>query len=206
MCIRDRFKPGLTTRLRAVKKHEDAVKEGKLDARIEEVLPESETLSRVKPGALLDAPTQASLLDELAQERELVEAELEAARANNEPPHVIRGLLFPFTVVPDCGAIPSMSIFFAAVVAFPTRWWKRLAGVVVGLPILYGINCVRLMCLALVGAWDYGMGYGGKYFNFAHHYVWQGIYIVFVVAVWMAWVEFVVRGGEKWENRRASGA
>jgi len=60
---------------------------------------------------------------------------------------------------------------------------------VVGLPIMYGVNIFRLSCLAVIGA----INNGGVWFDFSHLYVWQAIYIVFVVAVWLAWVEYVVR-------------
>ena len=99
---------------------------------------------------------------------------------------------FRFRVVPDCGAIPSTAIFCAAILAFPTRWWRKLFGIAIGVPILYGVNIFRLTCLGVVGAYTNG----GQWFDFAHKFVWQGLYIVFVVAVWMAWVEFVVRRKE----------
>ena len=118
-------------------------------------------------------------------------AELDSKRkmAADKDPESLNGLGFSFVVVPDCGAIPTMVIFVAAVVAFPTRWWKKLLGVVLGIPFLYGINTLRLSVLAVVGAWDHG----GAIFTFAHEYVWQGIYIIFVVLVWLAWVELLVR-------------
>jgi len=98
--------------------------------------------------------------------------------------------LFYFIVVSECGAIEVMAIFLAAVVAFPTRWWKKAVGLIAGLPIMYCVNIFRLTCLAIIGAYDTEH----KYFNFFHEYVWQAIYIIFVVAVWMLWVEYVVRG------------
>ncbi|MBN2310717.1 MAG: archaeosortase/exosortase family protein [Candidatus Hydrogenedentes bacterium] len=103
------------------------------------------------------------------------------------------GLSFRFSVVPDCGALPAMSIFFAAVVAFPVRWRKRLVGIVLGLPLLYAVNVLRLACLAFLGAYTGG----GDLFTFAHEYGWQGIYLVFVVGVWLLWAEFIVRRIDK---------
>lgn len=100
-----------------------------------------------------------------------------------------RDLRFTFIVIPECGAIEVMSIFFAAVVAFPAAWWRRLIGLLLGVPIMYAVNILRLACLAVIGAIDQG----GDWFNFAHEYVWQAVYIVFVVMVWLAWVEYVVR-------------
>ena len=77
--------------------------------------------------------------------------------------------------------------------AFPTRWWKRFVGIAAGVPLLYAINVVRLVCLGLIGAYDETQ----EIFDFAHHYVWQGIYIIFVVAIWMVWVEVLVKPGRR---------
>lgn len=97
---------------------------------------------------------------------------------------------FAFHVVSECGAIEVMAIFFSAVVAFPTTWRKRAIGLVCGLPLMYLLNIFRLTLLAVIGAVDHG----GQWFKFTHEYLWQAVYIVFVVVVWMIWIEFVVRG------------
>jgi len=130
---------------------------------------------------------EAALLSTLAQEKAALEERQQAVIAGErtEP----RARVFTFIVVPECGAIEIMAIFFAAVIAFPALWWKRLLGILVGLPIMYGVNIFRLSCLAVIGA----VNNGGVWFDFSHLYVWQAIYIVFVVAVWLAWVEYVVR-------------
>lgn len=106
--------------------------------------------------------------------------------ASNDTADLERERSFRFTIVPECGAIPSMAIYVAAVLGFPCIWRKRLLGIMLGVPALYIINILRLTCLALLGAWDDG----GEWFDFAHHYVWQGIYLVFVVGIWLLWVEF----------------
>ncbi|MCH7909440.1 MAG: hypothetical protein IIB38_07470 [Candidatus Hydrogenedentes bacterium] len=107
------------------------------------------------------------------------------ARAKRE------GRRFRFVVVPDCGAIPSLSIYASAVLAFPVAFRKRLFGLGLGIPLLYAINLCRLATLAVIGALDDTPS--EKWFTFAHEYLWQGIFVVFVVAVWMLWIEFVVR-------------
>lgn len=140
----------------------------------------------------------ASLGEAVRQER-LATADtrlqaLHAAAAKD--PNAERDIAFVFRVVADCGAIPSMAIFVSAVLAFPAAWRKRLLGVLIGIPVLYAINLFRLSCLAGLGAFTGS----GPLFDFAHHYVWQGIYIVFVVAVWLLWVEFVVREKPSCQN------
>ncbi len=107
--------------------------------------------------------------------------------------NALRDRSFGFVVVPDCGAIPSLSIFVAAVLAFPTTWFRRAIGLLGGLPFLYAVNLGRLSSLAYLAAYDTTAG--RKWFTFCHEYVWQGIFIVFVVGVWLTWIEFVVRRG-----------
>jgi exosortase/archaeosortase family protein len=115
---------------------------------------------------------------------EQLRAAIEAGEDNSA-----RGQSFAFRVVPDCGALPSMTIFLCAVFAFPTRGRNKFIGAALGLPLLYVVNVIRLSCLAIIGA----LTSGGEVFDFAHHYVWQGIFVIFVVAVWLLWVEFIVR-------------
>jgi len=117
--------------------------------------------------------------------------EIESHPQGDERMRASRGVQFSFHLVPDCGAVPSMSIFFAAVLAFPAAWWKRIVGGLGGMAILYGVNVVRLTTLGYIGAIDDSPG--RKWFTFAHEYVWQGVFIVFVVAVWMLWIEWLVR-------------
>lgn len=109
--------------------------------------------------------------------------------ANSTDGRQEKAYAFHFILVPECGAIEVMAIFFAAVIAFPTRWRTRLLGALLGVPLMYCVNILRLCCLAVIGALDEG----GQWFRFAHEYLWQAVYIVFVVAVWLLWVEFMVR-------------
>ncbi|NLV41458.1 MAG: archaeosortase/exosortase family protein [Candidatus Hydrogenedentes bacterium] len=97
--------------------------------------------------------------------------------------------MFPFVVVSECGAIEVMAIFLAAVLAFPATWRKKAVGLAAGVPLMYSVNIFRLSFLGVVGALDTEH----KWFKFAHEYVWQAVYIVFVVAVWLAWVEYIVK-------------
>ncbi len=130
-------------------------------------------------------------LEELTAELKGLEEERKALREKNGSGWSGGDTSFGFTLVPDCGAIPSLSIFMGAVLAFPTAWWRRIVGLVVGMPFLYGVNVARLASLAVLGAYDPTPE--GKWFEFVHHYVWQGVFIIFVVAVWMVWIECIVK-------------
>lgn len=159
---------------------------------------------------MADLEAQIADGDASPAERAALEARLSALKAQAAPGNAevksARRLMFNFIVIPECGAIEVMSIFFAAVLAFPAPWWKRLIGILVGVPVMYAVNIFRLSCLAVIGALDQG----GPWFNFAHEYVWQTVYIVFVVMGWLAWVEYVVRvrrdedGEEATDDKAAS--
>jgi len=97
---------------------------------------------------------------------------------------------FWMQVIPDCGAVPSMSIFTAAILAFPARIRHKVIGILFGLPLLYVVNVGRLVCLAVIGATC-----PLPVFRFAHVYVWQTIFIVFVVLIWFLWITIVTSEG-----------
>jgi len=131
-------------------------------------------------------PDDTNALNEQIQARR---ADQVGSQADPEKRRAQQGRFFSFIVIPECGAIEVMVIYLAAVLAFPASWRARAWGLGLGLPIMYAVNILRLSCLACIGAIDQN----GKWFEFCHEYVWQAVYVVFVVIVWMAWVEFRVR-------------
>ena len=150
-------------------------------------------LARLNQGPDLDEAERRERTREKRVEIQGLEQQLTEQTRQGAPAEEVEGERFRFTVIPECGAIETMAIYIAAILGFPALWWKRLAGIVLGLPLLYAVNIVRLACLGLIGAW-----YEERVFDFAHHYVWQAIYLVFVVVVWLLWLELLVRRrGEK---------
>ncbi len=152
-----------------------------------------EKITELKNNHNLSEPEKASLFAKYNDELQSLRLQYEEAQKNPEERQKISGYVFPFVIISECGAIEIMAIFFAAVIAFPTLLRKKLLGVIVGIPLMYLVNIFRLSFLGVVGA----LNAGGKWFEFLHYYVWQAIYIVFVVAVWLVWIEFVVYAEEK---------
>lgn len=139
----------------------------------------------------LTAEERERQVEPLREELSALRKRQQEARTSPDSPDNVDALTFPFILIPECGAIEIMAIFLAAVLAFPTLWRKRLIGLLAGIPIMYSVNIFRLTVLAVIGAMDTSLG--RTWFNFAHEYVWQAIYIIFVVAVWLLWVEYVKR-------------
>ncbi len=95
---------------------------------------------------------------------------------------------FGFTLVYHCAGIFAMIIYISAVLAYPARFREKLLGLVLGLPFLNAVNITRVIILGIVG------NYYPRFFDFFHEYLWQGIFIVFVIGIWMIWREKFVKG------------
>ena len=94
---------------------------------------------------------------------------------------------FSFQLIYHCAGIFGMGIYGAAVMAYPSRWWETLIGFAIGLPGLYVINTIRMVALGLIGMhWP-------TMFDWFHEWMWQGIFIIFVIVFWMIWKEKFVR-------------
>jgi exosortase/archaeosortase family protein len=94
---------------------------------------------------------------------------------------------FGYTIISDCAGYFVMLIFSAAVIAFPSRITDKIYGLLLGIPSLYFINVTRLVFIGLVCS---------KYhflFDYLHEYMWQGIFIVFVIGIWIVWRQYIVR-------------
>jgi exosortase/archaeosortase family protein len=83
----------------------------------------------------------------------------------------------------ECTGIFVCMLFASFVLAYPARWTARAVGLVVGLPLFFAVNVIRLATLARVVE-----VYPGAFF-YMHEYVWQGILTVFVLLGAIAWAE-----------------
>jgi archaeosortase B (VPXXXP-CTERM-specific) len=93
---------------------------------------------------------------------------------------------FSMEVVGECTGLYEMLIFLAAMISYPASYKKKLIGAVLGLPLLYVINIIRMIFIAVIGNWS------PKSFDFMHLYFWQVAMILIIVSVWVLWIEKVV--------------
>jgi exosortase H (IPTLxxWG-CTERM-specific) len=98
---------------------------------------------------------------------------------------------FNVIVIGECAGLMEFMMFAAAVVAYPAKSRSRLIGLLVGIPVLFGINVFRIMALLLIGKYEPTL------FNFAHVYLWQGTMVLMIGGLWIAWVRFVVLGNAR---------
>lgn len=94
---------------------------------------------------------------------------------------------FFLEVVPPCVGSMEMLFFTAAVLAFPSDYKKKLWGILIFIPIIYGLNILRTSLLVVAGNWSMGA------FYFAHIYLFQVSEILFIIVFWLLWIKKVVR-------------
>ncbi len=89
-------------------------------------------------------------------------------------------------VVSECSAIYVLILFSAAVLAFPTTWKARGRGLLMGLPILFAVNLLRLVSLGVV------IRFRAALLPLFHEYLWQVLFILVVAALYLFWIERIV--------------
>ena len=86
-----------------------------------------------------------------------------------------------FRIIGECTAFYPMAIYVSAVLAFPSSLARRAVGVLLGIPVLLGINQVRLVSLCyIVRSYP-------EYFDTIHIVVWQTLIIFLTLLVWITW-------------------
>ncbi len=93
---------------------------------------------------------------------------------------------FSMEVIGECTGLYEMLIFLAAMIAYPANYKRKLIGAGLGIPLLYVVNIVRMLFIAVLGNWS------PKTFHFVHMYFWQVAMILIIVSVWILWIEKVV--------------
>ncbi|MCD4653348.1 archaeosortase/exosortase family protein [bacterium] len=94
---------------------------------------------------------------------------------------------FRFTIIYHCAGVFGMMIYASAVLAYTARWWEKIYGLIFGFVGLYSINTVRMAALGIIGMkWR-------KHFDFYHEFLWQGIFIIFVIGFWVFWKDKMIK-------------
>ncbi len=97
----------------------------------------------------------------------------------------LSGTGFSIEVIEECTGAYEILIFWAAVIAYPTRWRGKLIGFVGGAVALIVLNIIRMVFLFFVGL------YRPDWFDFMHTYFWQATLILMITTVWIVWIKLV---------------
>lgn len=103
-------------------------------------------------------------------------------------------------VTTECTAIFIMLIFSSFIFAYPASLKSKATALFSGIPFIFAANVLRLYCMAWI---DYVKPQYTEYF---HQYVWQVVFIVMVVFMWVLWIDKVVKPTSHSEARGVSDA
>ena len=82
----------------------------------------------------------------------------------------------------NCNAIYEMGLYVAASLAYPAAARERATGILLAVAVLYVVNVVRVLSLIYFG---YLLP---RFFEAAHVYVWQALFLAVLAALWLSWI------------------
>ncbi len=89
---------------------------------------------------------------------------------------------FAVEIKNSCNAVYEIGLYLAAVWAYPASVRERFIGSAVGAVVLSAVNAVRVLVLIALGV------YARDWFEMAHLYAWQLVFLAVVAACWLGWV------------------
>ncbi|MFZ4520630.1 MAG: archaeosortase/exosortase family protein [Bacteroidales bacterium] len=95
---------------------------------------------------------------------------------------------FSVSIARGCDAMEAMALFASALLAFPARWNYKLIGFFAGIATLFTLNIIRVVTLFLTGV------YFPKAFEIMHVEVWQVVFIIFAIGLWIFWIQWTRKG------------
>jgi exosortase family protein XrtF len=87
-------------------------------------------------------------------------------------------------LVDGCSGIAAIGLFVGFVIAYPGEWMARIAFITFGIGIIYLINIVRIVVLAITQVSWPGM------FDITHDYSTTAIFYLAIFVLWMIWANF----------------
>jgi archaeosortase B (VPXXXP-CTERM-specific) len=87
----------------------------------------------------------------------------------------------------ECTAITIMIIFLSFIAVYKASLKSKGIGVFFGLPVIFAANITRLLLMAFIDR------YRPEYSTLFHDYLWQVVFIIMVVFLWMLWMDKVVK-------------
>lgn len=95
----------------------------------------------------------------------------------------ISSAVYTISIARGCDALEAIALFSSALLAFPAKWKYKIIGFCLGVAALFILNIVRIVSLFLIGK------YYPKAFEFMHVEVWQAIFIIFAIGLWIFWIK-----------------
>lgn len=95
---------------------------------------------------------------------------------------------FSAQIIEACNGLDVLAIVAAATLAFPGGWRVRLIGLLAAIPVVQGLNLVRIVSLCWLGS------RGSSLYDAFHLYVWQTALLLASLGLWILWAERIAMG------------
>lgn len=91
-------------------------------------------------------------------------------------------------LVDGCSGIAAIGLFVGFIVAYPGEWVPRIAFIAIGIGIIYLVNIVRIVVLAITQVrWP-------SMFDLTHDYSTTAIFYLVIFVLWMIWANLGSKG------------
>ncbi len=97
---------------------------------------------------------------------------------------------FSMNVLNGCNGVYAISIFLAAIAAYPSRWSEKARGAALGGVLLFLVNVGRVVSLFLIGV------HIPEWLEWFHIYFWQTGIVLIAILIWFFWEDRMVRHEE----------
>ncbi|MBP1909052.1 archaeosortase B [Methanolobus bombayensis] len=94
---------------------------------------------------------------------------------------------FSVMIIDECTGMYELLVYAGCILAYPTTLNKKVLGLVLGIPAMFGVNMMRLIFLSFVGILYPSM------FSYFHYYLWQITFIFLIVMFMLLWIEKIVK-------------
>lgn len=91
-----------------------------------------------------------------------------------------------WNVTSECTAINAVFLFIAFILAYSSTFKSKAFGLISGIPLILAVNILRLVVLGWVTE------YWPKHAHLFHDYVWETIFLFFIILLWFIWINLVV--------------
>ena len=91
-----------------------------------------------------------------------------------------------WNVTSECTAVNAVFLFISFILAYSASFRSKALGVAAGIPLILATNIVRLVVLGWVTE------YWPAYAKLFHDYIWETLFMFFIVALWFMWIYLVV--------------
>jgi exosortase H (IPTLxxWG-CTERM-specific) len=95
---------------------------------------------------------------------------------------------FAMEVLDVCNGDDVTILLWAAILAYPASWWQKAKGLLAGTVAIHVINFLRIISLFYLGQ------YNRQWFEFAHLYVWESVFVLLTLTIFWMWVRRMPAG------------